>query len=383
VGVFPSCHEVSGAFAAPGLGLPPDVLDDRGLVFESPWHVSTDLSGIAGGPGAFTQSASGRGVPGVGHGPVLAPLPRGIGCRDPPQEFHQVSWVSDTRHSSHFCSHGDGHRAWHPTQGLKGRDHRVQTPRFDRCVAFLCETLEAFGGCVDGSDLFLATEWLGRGGTHDGREPPEMGRAPMCPARVADSVPEPAGLETALGVLEIAEGLFTRPRAVSSGFLFDLGDIDRGAITRARQAGPLHGVPTIRCDPITRLVGQQRGRHDPAVVGCFPQLAVEPGATRTGCIDKDQRFGRRLPLSDELIEVTLTWPHGSQVGHLRAVRLGPRQPPQSSLGGHPGRCRVCSTGTWLTSECTGDVPTAGGSGFGEAHPRDIGGQPPAIRSHYV
>ena len=78
VGVFPSCHQVSVACAEPGLGLPTDVRDDLGLVFESPWQVSTDLSGRAGGPGAFPQSASGMGVPGFGHGPLLAPLTRGI-----------------------------------------------------------------------------------------------------------------------------------------------------------------------------------------------------------------------------------------------------------------------------------------------------------------
>ena len=78
VGVFPSCHEVSVAFAEPGLGLPTDVLDDLGLVFESQLQVSTDLRGIAVGPGAFNQSTSGLGVPGFGNGPLLAPLTRGI-----------------------------------------------------------------------------------------------------------------------------------------------------------------------------------------------------------------------------------------------------------------------------------------------------------------
>jgi hypothetical protein len=37
-GVFPACPEAPGAFTAPALGLPTEVLDHCGLVVPSPWQ---------------------------------------------------------------------------------------------------------------------------------------------------------------------------------------------------------------------------------------------------------------------------------------------------------------------------------------------------------
>jgi hypothetical protein len=57
-----------------------------------------------------------------------------------------------------------------------------------------------------------------------------MGRVPMGPAHVAESVSEQARVETKLGVFEIADGILTSPAEVANGFVFHLGDIDRGEI---------------------------------------------------------------------------------------------------------------------------------------------------------
>jgi hypothetical protein len=43
-------------------------------------------------------------------------------------------------------------------------------------------------------------------------------------------VSEQEGFETELGVFEIADGVFTRPRQVANGFIFDLGNRDHGEI---------------------------------------------------------------------------------------------------------------------------------------------------------
>ena len=59
------------------------------------------------------------GIPGFGHGSLLAPLTRGIVCRDQSQEFHQCSWALETGEVATCCHHGDGHRALHATQSLR------------------------------------------------------------------------------------------------------------------------------------------------------------------------------------------------------------------------------------------------------------------------
>jgi len=59
------------------VGLPTAVLEHFGLCCESQLHMSADLRGIALGPGAFDEDASGLGVARFGKRPLAALLPRG------------------------------------------------------------------------------------------------------------------------------------------------------------------------------------------------------------------------------------------------------------------------------------------------------------------
>jgi hypothetical protein len=125
----------------------------------------------------------------------------------------------------------DGHRALHPTAGLKRLDDRVQAPRLPWLLEFLCETLEAFGVCVDRADVCLTDNWLGGCGTDHVREPPEVGRAPVGTACRADIVSQSEGLEPGCGGLEVPDRLVASPGEITDGFIFDLGAIDRCEVT--------------------------------------------------------------------------------------------------------------------------------------------------------
>ena len=103
-------------------------------------------------------------------------------------------------------------------------------------------------------DIFLKAEWLRRGGTDHLSEPLEVGRAPIGSARIPDSWSQPKGVETELGVFEIADGIFMRPGEIAHGSIFDGGDIEGGGITRAGQAGELHSVPAVGFDPSAGLL---------------------------------------------------------------------------------------------------------------------------------
>jgi hypothetical protein len=68
--------------------------------------------------------------------------------------------------------------------------------------------------------------------------------------------------------------------------------------------------------------GPECGGHPPAGGVLFRQRAGEPVATRTRCRDEEAGCGHGWPLTDAVIDVTLTRPPGAQSGHLRAVLLG-------------------------------------------------------------
>src|SRR5262245_12188782 len=103
-------------------------------------------------------------------------------------------------------------------------------------VEFLLKPLEAFGMLLNRSDVFLKNNLLRGRGTDHFREPPQVGRAPIGPAGVADIVAEQKGFETEFGVFAITDDIFTRPREVANGFIWDLRDIDRRESACASEA---------------------------------------------------------------------------------------------------------------------------------------------------
>jgi hypothetical protein len=94
--------------------------------------------------------------------------------------------VIDTGEGPKFSHGGDRHGELDTAPSLERVDHRVEAPRCDRFFACLFETLEPCGVFGDRSDIGLEDDWLSGCGTDDLCEPPEMGRAPGGPARLAD-----------------------------------------------------------------------------------------------------------------------------------------------------------------------------------------------------
>lgn len=142
MGMCASCHESSVPFTQSDLGFPPDGLDHFGWFFQSQLHMAADLGGITGGPGAFAQDASGRGVARLGDRSLAALFARRLVRGDQAQKLHQFPWTLKTGEITHFRHQGDSHREWHPTQSLEGLDHGGQTSGFDVLAQFLLETLE-------------------------------------------------------------------------------------------------------------------------------------------------------------------------------------------------------------------------------------------------
>jgi hypothetical protein len=132
------------------------------------------------------------------------------------------------------------------------------------------------------------------------------------------------GLETELGIVESADGIFARPGELPDGFFFHLGDRDHSALTRAGEPCQLPGVSAVGCDPIAWFVGEQRGYHPPAVVAFLRQRAGEPGATGTSFVDEDQMGGLRWHGAYELIATTLAGANSSDIGGLSTMILSHR-----------------------------------------------------------
>jgi hypothetical protein len=180
------------------------------------------------------------------------------------------------------------------------------------CLACLCEPLQTFHVLVDGADIFLEDDVLRWGRADHCREPPEVGRVPGSLAGRAAVVPQQTGFQTPWCRFEITERIFTSPAQIAHGFVFDLGDIDRREVSRAHQASQLECSAAVRFDPLPGLLRDQRRSDDPAVIAFFGQIALEPIATRTRFIDKDEAFGLRWQLPNKCIKVTRACADGAE-----------------------------------------------------------------------
>jgi hypothetical protein len=264
------------------------------------------------------------GVAGLGHGPLATWRAGGICRGEQAQELQPCSWACKTCQVTHCRHQGHGHGARDAAQGLQRLDHRGQTPGVDGLAACLRQPLEAVGGFLDGPDRVLKNHgWSGHGAAHC-RAPPEVGRAPMSPACVTDVVPEQAGCEAQLGVFELAHGVVTCPGEIAQSLICDCGDRDRGKIPCAGQAGQWYGVSAVGLNPVPRFLGEQRGRHPPAIIAFVGQRPREPGATGAGVRDKDEGFGLRWHLADHRIDGTLAGAKAAEGGDRGARILGHR-----------------------------------------------------------
>ena len=122
VGMFASGDQASRALAPPHVGLPTAVLDGCGVVFPSQLEMPTALGGVAGGPGAFDQSPTGRGIAGFGARTLPASRATRIFGGAQAEEFHELSGVIDTGEGTSCRHHGDRHRALDTRQGLERVD---------------------------------------------------------------------------------------------------------------------------------------------------------------------------------------------------------------------------------------------------------------------
>ena len=172
------------------------------------------------------------------------------------------------------------------------------------------------------------------GRTDDLRAPSQVGRAPLAGPRNAYRVGAKA-LRRNLASLQSLMAS-SRARVRSRSLHLRPGAMATAVRSPSALAGQLHRVPAVGCDPIPRFWESVRG-PPPSSRTLFHQRAIEPGAAGAGLIDKDQMFGLRLHLSDELINVTLTGANASEVGD-QQCDLEPHRQPQSSLCG-PSPCR--------------------------------------------
>jgi len=84
----------------------------------------------------------------------------------------------------------------------------------------------------------------------------------------------------------------------------------------------LHGIAPVGLDLVAGLLRDQRGGHHPAEEALLGEVAIEPIAAGAGLVHKDQLSAFGVEPADELINVALAGPDGTEVQHLGVFRIG-------------------------------------------------------------
>ena len=113
-GVFAACHEAPVTLTAPHVGFPPDGLEALGVCCEAQGSMAADFRGIAKGPGAFAEDASGMDVARVGHRPLAA--------------LHSSGVFGGTRPKHCISALGGSHRVRVPMAATRGTATGHGTP---------------------------------------------------------------------------------------------------------------------------------------------------------------------------------------------------------------------------------------------------------------
>ena len=247
-----------------------------------------------------------------------------------------------TRQVPHGRPQGHSPGAWHAPSCLPELAPRGATPRCPVCWARVLESREAGAGGRDGAAIGVKNAVLRRGRTHARCEPSEGGRAPIGPAAGAARVSEPKGGEMTRGGWASAHGLFPRSRQVAPGVRCALGDRDRGASARAREAGEVHRLAAVGVDappsrralfcPATESASRHQGRPQRRRAEGWPWRAADGGVA--------------------------PWHRGGCQG-CRGRR------PSAHRGEPPCRYSVCEPATGVPAELRVAGVPSGGTGFGK------------------
>ena len=322
-GVFAAGDACAGPCTAPALGLPAEVLEGLGWLFESALARPADCRRKARRPSAFDQGATRMGVAGLRDGALAAALARGIGRGDQAKNFMRALGVSQRVRSPRSATgvpatvHGTPRRACRASPP-GGTRHAVP------CAWRACARRGRRSGCAVTA---RPDSWPTMGcaeGTDDFRAPPQRGWGPGGPARGLAGMPEQEGGAPPRGGRAIAEGLCTGPAAVR---------VDAGPGGCGNAGGGHHPARSALCGarPGAPVATGAGGRETAPM--CGPARAWGGGGARWhpgGC----QWCPGRCPPR-------------------RA--LGRQTPRRSSLCEPPCRCSVCETATWVTAERVGEM----------------------------
>jgi hypothetical protein len=228
--MFACGHQGAIPWAEPDLGLPAAGLARGGELCQASLAMTPAVGRRAVGPGTCAQGPPGMGIAGLGTAPLLTPPPTGR-CRGrEPKLMHALWGVLDARQVAQCGHRRHRHRALDTAHGLEGLDDRREAPGVPLLVECEFSTAPTFRLCRDGLDVCLQDHVLRRGGTAHRTAPAQVGRTPIGPPGVADSVPQHEGCAPELGRFASPEGLFPRSAQSAHGFIVDGGDIHRGEV---------------------------------------------------------------------------------------------------------------------------------------------------------
>jgi len=176
------------------------------------------------------------------------------------------------------------------------------------------DPLDTLGVFVDGSEVLLEDDLLGRGGTDYPGEVAAVGVVLVGAADVVKAKPEKERLEAVLGALQIDEGVLAGAGEVADGLIVDSGNVDGGEVAGAQEPCELNGVATVGFDAVAGFLRDQGRGHDDALEALPAKVAVQDVAAGAGLVGEQEPRGFAVEPAQELVDVGLAGADGAEEG---------------------------------------------------------------------
>lgn len=252
-------------------------------------------------PGNLDQRAACRPVASLGDGTLATALAGGVFAGREAEIGHELARVFEALEAVNLGHQRHGGDELDATHGLQRLDQWPVCPVLEGVAQGLFETADAGGGVVDGMQVFLEDDLLGRLRQLEVAQPAHVRGGPGRLAAVGNAVAQQECLEAVACIALLSDGVVAGANQVADGLVGSVRHVYGDEVAAARQAGQHDGVASVGLDAVGGALGDRRWRDDLAGDAVVGEVAVDDVAAGAGLVD-DVQF---MALADQAAQCSI------------------------------------------------------------------------------
>ena len=179
---------------------------------------------------------------------------------------HHLARIVEAIEIAHFGDDGDRRHEGHPAHRLERLNDGRHRPSRNQILDLLHQASGPLFGVMNGMDIVLQHDLLGRVVEANRRQPAAIGQGPAHLSGIDAAMPQQKALQMLPRLAQHPDCRCPRPDQIPHRLMGCIRNQNGGQFAGTMQLRQHHRVSPIGLDPIAGLHRNQRGRHDHAFV---------------------------------------------------------------------------------------------------------------------